>query len=343
MTPNAALKPASPLHSPEALERQTALAPDFPQAVLGTDGAPLGFNRAPVRIAPDETGLAALDRAIDEARAGRVSSVVLLLPDAEADEADKAAPNDEALFSALPKACRERLSTFTHPNRRRQSFSARLSALLLAARFMSAEREREAAYVYAEEPPYGPILMRRTASESTAAPALWLTLAHAAGGTAASLSFAPMGIDLERPRPVKRLMSVADFAFGADAAAILARAAERLPPEAFTEVFFALWGAKESEIKMNRTPQALVTHPRAKSSFEALPDGRRAALVVRAPEGRRLSAYFYRSGTLLLSVLAPAEKSPPAEPAVFALTGTPAERSALFLRMLEEFREDQGT
>ena len=61
MTPNAALKPASPLHSPEALERQTALAPDFPQAVLGTDGAPLGFNRAPVRIAPDETGLAALD------------------------------------------------------------------------------------------------------------------------------------------------------------------------------------------------------------------------------------------------------------------------------------------
>ena len=97
MTPNAALKPASPLHSPEAL------APDFPQAVLGTDGAPLGFNRAPVRIAADETGLAALDRAIDEARAGRVSSVVLLLPDAEADEAEKLPQTTKRSFPRFPR------------------------------------------------------------------------------------------------------------------------------------------------------------------------------------------------------------------------------------------------
>lgn len=301
-------------------------APDFetpPEEVLGTDGRPLAFGEGVRCIGPEQ--IDDLRAAVTRVLQGRLPAVVLLLTSPEAAEPQAASAGFTSgelavLERALPAASRARLAAFTHPKRRAQSFAARLAAGLLAscaaqnlAKNTPAGRE---ALEFAEEPPYGPVLRR--GAELVA----WLTLAHTAGGAAASLSLKPMGIDLERPRPVKRLAGVASFVFGDAAARRLKDAQLRLPVERFEDIFFALWGAKESEIKMNRTPQPMALHPRAAMALESSGSGtgRPAQLFIRTPEGRPLCVRFYRSGALRLTVLEPETRTSEAAP-VFALTG----------------------
>lgn len=307
--------------------------------IFDANGRPLGFYERPTAL--NNTGAeSALESAAATLSRREASAVVLLLP---TSEIAAFSPEVRAQLEAkLPAACQRRLDAFTHPKRREQSFIARLAALCLAAAFV-VNRSRDAGQAemlaYTEEPPYGPVLVDASAHRIA-----WLTLAHTTGGAAAALSLSPMGIDLERPRPVKRLAGVADFAFGEKAAHILEAARGRLSETRFSDIFFALWGIKESEIKMNRTPQSLSTHPRAKMSLEEAPQRHGAALFVRTPDGQSLCPCFYAANDLRLSVLPPIVDSKlratfEAPPAVFELQHP---SPALFFDALDAFAESQS-
>ena len=307
--------------------------------IFDANGRPLGFYERPTVI-DNRRAESVLESAAAALSRREISAVVLLLPTSEIEVFSPEVRSQ--LEDKLPAACQRRLDAFTHPKRREQSLIARLAALCLAAAFV-VNRSRDArqteTLAYTEEPPYGPVLVDAKANRIA-----WLTLAHTTGGAAAALSLSSMGIDLERPRPVKRLAGVADFAFGEKAAHILEAARGRLSETRFSDIFFALWGVKESEIKMNRTPQSLSTHPRAKMSLEEAPQCHGAALFVHTPEGKSLCPRFYAANDLRLSVLPPIADSNlqatfEAPPAVFELQHpTPA----LFFDALAAFAEPQS-
>ncbi len=110
-----------------------------------------------------------------------------------------------------------------------------------------------------------------------------------------------------------RIKGVAAFAFGERAGSGLAALAEVMEPRPFTDLFLAIWGAKECEIKANRPvggpvriDGVLQERPRTTDYLARIEETPGAFfLFFDAPAGEAMAFELYRSKDFRLTVLAP--------------------------------------
>ena len=141
------------------------------------------------------------------------AATVMAIPDTLSPDLER------ALTALLPEETQHRLIRFTHPARRLQSLFGRLLAQRLAN---LASHAGQSPYHLREQPPEGPQL-----TDFSGVSVGRFAVAHTDGCVAVSLSRRAMGIDLEQPtraQQTKRLVSLAEFAFGARFARTIAAA-----------------------------------------------------------------------------------------------------------------------
>lgn len=274
--------------------RKGSAAPAVRDAFSDAEGRPLAFKR---RAAPVRAHAAMIDAAIESALGEDkderpwASAVILAAPNAGAFTAE-----DEArCLKQLPRAMQLRLAAFSNDERRSQSIRARLLALILAARVLELRPELR----LREETPFGPVLYDPADGKTV----VWLTLAHCPGASAASASIAPMGLDIEQPRPVSRLAAIASYAYGESAGGAFARWAQTVSPNEAEEAFFALWGAKEGEAKMNRSNDA--ASPRRVRAIIAPAGDAGWRLEALDPFKRPVPLFFIRAAESFVTALGP--------------------------------------
>ncbi len=220
---------------------------------------------------------------------------------------------ERALVNTLPEPTRARLGRFAHPLRRRQSLFGRLLAQRLAN---LASECADGAYYLREQPPEGPLL-----ADCEGRCIGRFAVAHTALGVAVSLSRRPMGIDLETRHDRPKLAELAGFALG-EAFGERIAALHRADPARAVEVFFAAWGAIESEQKMNgedRKSAAAAITPELDGMLQkyARPqavdvawDDRTPGVCARSPLGEAVPLEYLNTPVGLLTTLgAPAGRS----------------------------------
>ncbi|WP_410101333.1 hypothetical protein, partial [Sutterella wadsworthensis] len=211
---------------------------------------------------------------------------------------------ERALTALLPEETQHRLMRFTHPARRLQSLFGRLLAQRLAN---LASHAGQSPYHLREQPPEGPQL-----TDFSGVSVGRFAVAHTDDCVAVSLSRRAMGIDLEQPtraQQTKRLVSLAEFAFGARFARTIA-AASAVNLTRAQEAFLAAWGIFESAQKMNGddrepandsplTDEVLKKYARAREVELFWED----VLRTRAPDGSAVAQRFVRTPAGLLTLL----------------------------------------
>ncbi len=291
----------------------------FPCGFALRNGSPLAFCEAAAAIDPASAELdLAADALLHPAPLGKGPSALILA----APHAGRLTPEDEARCQALlPAAMKRRLAAFSNLRRREQSLRVRLLALVLASRIL----ERKPALELREEPPYGPVLFDAAAGRAAA----WLTLAHCPGSSAAALSLRPMGIDIEQPRPVARLAAVAAYAYGDDAGQAFASWSQTVPSQEAEEAFFALWGAKEGEVKINRGASGSLRRAQVRIAPSAGLQHAPWRLEALDAEGGDVPLHFFHAAGSFVTTLGPESRLTPGAPAAFALSAEGATPAAL--------------
>lgn len=226
------------------------------------------------------------------------AATVMAIPDTLGPDLER------ALTALLPEETQHRLMRFTHPARRLQSLFGRLLAQRLAN---LASHAGQSPYHLREQPPEGPQL-----TDFSGVSVGRFAVAHTDGCVAVSLSRRAMGIDLEQPtraQQTKRLVSLAEFAFGARFARTIA-AASAVNLTRAQEAFLAAWGIFESAQKMNDddrepandsplTDEVLKKYARAREVELFWED----VLRTRAPDGSAVAQRFVRTPAGLLTLL----------------------------------------
>ena len=194
------------------------------------------------------------------------AATVMAIPDTLSPDLER------ALTALLPEETQHRLMRFTHPARRLQSLFGRLLAQRLAN---LASHAGQSPYHLREQPPEGPQL-----TDFSGVSVGRFAVAHTDGCVAVSLSRRAMGIDLEQPtraQQTKRLVSLAEFAFGARFARTIAAASAvnltraHLEEDAGKSIHGLVQGCSGIDLNRAGTPLLeIVTEPEMRSAAEAV-------------------------------------------------------------------------
>lgn len=207
---------------------------------------------------------------------------------------DVQAPSPLDGRSWLTAAEASRLQTLSAPLRRRQYLSGHWLVRIMAARACGGEPGEWSLVADADPRP------RLTSPDR---PLLWASLSHSGEGLAAAVAHQPLGLDLERPKPGRRLAALSGFVLSAGEAAQVAAAPEGAARSA---VFYRYWTLKEAWAKRSgaglRPTQARATRAAPCAAPEA------EAWAWQLPGGGHLALAGWRG--LNLSGL-PASSSPP--------------------------------
>ena len=212
------------------------------------------------------------------------AATVMAIPDTLSPDLER------ALTALLPEETQHRLMRFTHPARRLQSLFGRLLAQRLAN---LASHAGQSPYHLREQPPEGPQL-----TDFSGVSVGRFAVAHTDGCVAVSLSRRAMGIDLEQPtraQQTKRLVSLAEFAFGARFARTIAAASA----VNLTRAQEAFGDDREPANDSPLTDEVLKKYARAREVELFWED----VLRTRAPDGSAVAQRFVRTPAGLLTLL----------------------------------------